>query len=99
MAESQAATRPGRGRRIAGIVLIGLGVLLWADVAVVFTLRGAEFRLEDWMRFWFWLWVGALFGLTGWWLRHRARWAAWAAGLVLFAGPVAFVIRFGPPTR
>src|SRR5690242_15139114 len=88
------AARPvGRVRRISGIVLIVLGALLWADMAVIFTLFGSGFGLPEWFRFWFWLWVGTVLALTGSWLAYRSRAAGWAAALATVAGPLALFIR------
>jgi len=90
MAESPKVTPSvGRTRRIVGFVLIVLGVLLWADAGWVGAFHAAWFGRDEWVRFGFLLWLGAVLALAGCWLAYRSRAAAWTAALVAVA---SFVI-------
>ena len=94
MSETPKPIQPvGRSRRIAGNVLMGLGVALWADVVWLFMAFSPRFNYENWLRFWFLLWIGTAFVPAGYWLRSRSRAALWTAVLV-FVGTIAFLFCF-----
>ena len=98
MDEVQEATRPvGRVRRIAGRIVLALGVLIWLRLEWRVGFYGAWFRTEERIRFVFWVWVGAVLGLTGCWLCYRSRLAGWAAVLAVptFFGLVYLVTHLG----
>src|SRR5579859_1031327 len=79
MDEVQETARPvSPVRRIAGLVVLALGALIWLRMGWLVVFYGAWFRTEEWIRFWLWVWVGAELGLTGCWLRYRSRLAGWA---------------------
>jgi hypothetical protein len=59
----------GRTRRAAGFVVLGLGAAIWVRLAWLVGYYGSWFRREEWIRFMGWLWVGAVLGLAGCWLR------------------------------
>jgi hypothetical protein len=59
---------------------------------VIYSIRGAGFRTEDWLRFWVLVWVGTVFVLVGMSLKYRLRTAALAAGLVGISGPIAVLV-------
>jgi len=93
MVESDKVVRPvGRVRRVSGWVLLLFGALLLARMGWMVTFDRAWFGAEEWLRFWFCVWLGSLFALIGSWLLLRSRAAAWAAGVVAVGGVVlAFV--------
>src|SRR4051794_39627107 len=84
-----------RGRRITGFVLLGLGVLLLADIFFWLIYRRAQYSLENWLRFYVALWVGLLFITGGWWLARRSRAALWGILLIVLAG-IATCLTFLP---
>lgn len=81
-----------RTRRVVGLVLIVLGAVLWADMAWVWASFGRGFGQAEWVRFGFWLWLGTVLALLGFWLAYRSRVAAWAIGAVFVALFVAAYI-------
>ena len=85
MTKNPEAPRPiGRIRWVTGLILIVLGATVSGRAIWLVTHYGSGFGDEEWVpRFWFWLWVGTLFILTGIWLAYRSRVASWAAGLAL----------------
>src|SRR5947207_15465509 len=94
-----------RVRRIAGSILVGLGVVVGAVALRAFVARGPMFDYADWLRFWVLFWTSPVFVLTGFWLRSRSRAAFWSAVLV-FVGEIAFlawfdywVRHFAPPPQ
>lgn len=98
MDEVPEARRPdSRRNRIAGLAVLSLGALIWLRLAWMVVFYGAWFRTEEWIRFVFWLWIGAVLGLTGCWLRYRSRLAGWAAVIAVpsFFGLVFLVTHLG----
>ena len=64
---------------IAGLMLLILGTLIWLRLAWMILFYGPWFRIEEWIRFVFWVWVGGVLELTGLWLRYQSRVSGWAA--------------------
>ena len=98
MDEIPTATQPvGRGRRIAGLIVLALGALIWLRMAWLVGSSWAWFDHQEWSRFVFWVWLGAVLGLTGCWLRYRSRLAGSAAVIAVpaFFGLVYLVDRVG----
>jgi hypothetical protein len=87
----------GDKRQIAGLVILCLGGLIWVRVAWLFAFYRAGFGHDEWIRFAFWVWVGAVLGLTGCWLRYRSRLAGWgaAAAVPAFFALVALLAVLG----
>ena len=67
-----------RIRRITGLALIALGVLVVARVGWLGAFYGRWFGHAEWIRFAGWLWLGAVCALAGCWLAYRSRAARWA---------------------
>lgn len=89
MAEFPEFARPvGRTRRVMGLVLVALGVAIWARMGWMVAFYWPGFGRNEWLRFTFWLWVGIVLALVGFWLAYRSRVAAWAAALVF----VGFIV-------
>jgi hypothetical protein len=74
-----------RVRYVIGLILIIMGAALWADMGWLWALFGSGFGHDEWVRFGFWLWVGAVLALAGVWLAYRSRVAGWAIGPVFAA--------------
>src|SRR5262245_35330756 len=93
----QAVLTVGRVRRVAGFVVLGLGAAIWVRLAWLVGFYGSEFRREEWIRFGGMLYVGAVLGLTGCWLRYKWRAAGWAAALAVpaFFGLVYVLDKLG----
>jgi hypothetical protein len=80
MTEATDVAKPvGRARRISGLIVIALGVLIVARVGWLGTLHSSGFGRVEWLRFAFWLWIGVVCALTGCWLRYHWRVAGWTA--------------------
>lgn len=71
-------TPPNRARRVVGLCLVFLGLLIIARDASLGISYWPQFRAEDRIRFVFWLWAGALLTLLGYWLGTKRRAAAYA---------------------
>jgi nucleoside permease NupC len=74
-----------RSRRIGGYFLVGLGTILSCRSAWLAVFYGSSFGVVGWIRFAFWLWLGIVLALVGWWMAVRSRAAGWAAGIVTTA--------------
>src|SRR5437016_4589941 len=80
--------RVGRLRRISGLVLVALGMILIARVGWLGTFYWEGFGTDEWIRFFGLLVIGIWLSLAGCWLAYRSRIAGWA--LVLsFTGLLA----------
>jgi hypothetical protein len=92
MAENfKTSGRVGASRRVIGLCLFALGILVTARDVWLGLFNWSEFRAEDRIRFVFWLWAGAMVTSAGCWLAFRLRAAAWALVIVALSfGVVAY---------
>lgn len=63
----------GPTRRIAGFVIMVIGVVLSARMAWLGAFYRGWFGDEEWTRFTFLLWGGAVLALLGYWLAYRSK--------------------------
>jgi hypothetical protein len=95
MAEPQEGKkRVGWIRRVAGLLLIVLGLGYWVWMARFWALYGSRFEQDTWIRFVFIIWLGTVLALVGCWLAFRSKIAAWAAGILVLATVVYFATLF-----
>jgi len=78
------ATKPlGRPRRIVGLCILAIGVLLVARVLWLGFAYWPSFGSVERLRFYVVLWLGTVLSLFGCWLAFRSRAALWAFFIVL----------------
>jgi hypothetical protein len=85
MAEDPKVARPVGRPRVTGLIFVALGAVIWARAGWLGALYGSAFGHDEWVRFGFWLWLGAVLALIGFWLAFRSRAAAWATVLAILA--------------
>lgn len=86
--DSNAAPFLHRPRRIIGLCLLALGIILMARDLWLGFFYWSGFGAEDRIRFFGLLWVGTVLILAGCWLGLRLRGAVWALVVVILSFPV-----------
>jgi hypothetical protein len=76
--EPKGASPVGRPRRMIGLIVLVLGILILARDLWLGLSYGSGFGPEERIRFVAWLWASVVLILFGCWLIFRSRAAAWA---------------------
>jgi hypothetical protein len=81
--ESNTTQSISRLRRVTGICLLALGILVVARDVWLGVLYWSVFRAEERIRFVFWLWLGTVLTVAGFRLSFRLRGTGWLLILVI----------------